>query len=72
MTKVHSAVLLLITACLSSAIAGPVMADQQFTPTQTVNYWFALARGGLQGYEQGLYKYTNYVVNETCLGPDAV
>lgn len=69
MTKINSAVLLLIIACISSgALANSMLMDTipaaEPTPQQTVTYWFACARGSLQGYEQGMYKKSNYVVNE--------
>ena len=37
-----------------------------------MNYWFACARGYLEGMERGLYKRTEWAVNTKCLGSDAV
>ena len=77
MPKVNTAVLLVIIACLSSSSLGNFMLMDDGTvpaptPNQTVSYWFACARGALQGYEQGMYKKTNWVVDPICLGPSAV
>src|SRR5688500_11680896 len=76
MSKVNSAVLLLLIACLTSGALGNFMVMDggvaEPTPKETVSYWFACARGALQGYEQGMYKKTNWQVNETCLGPETV
>ena len=72
MSKANFAVLLLICVCFSSALGTPMVVGGSTavepTPRETVTYWFACARGFLQGIEIGMYKKSNYVVNATCLG----
>lgn len=62
-----TATILSLLALSTISLADPV--DVQAAPTteQQVRYGFGLTRGFIQGYEKGMYKRTNYKVQNACL-----
>ena len=63
---------LIVLAAILSFAAADAIADKIANDTITYKYNNAVMRAMIQGYYQGMYKNTNYKVNDQCLGDQAV
>ena len=73
MSKILRTVLVVaMLSLLATQIQAKDKAQRDKEATETITYYFACARGFLEGMERGLYKRTNWAVNETCLGEQTV
>ena len=66
------AVICSLLAVSVSANAPAQVETYQYLDKDHLNWYFAMARGAIQGMQRGLYKKTTYATSDQCLGNDTV
>ena len=62
-----------LLALLAVSSQAALVADANDTiDVVTTKYYFSILRGGITGYEKGMYKKTNYAVQSNCLSTTMV